>query len=129
MDHEEQKQMQKETIYFLEWIAQESGFTENQILENMRPENQKWDSNMNVPIEFFIKDKKNIDRWVGKLFDWEFSMLKPDELFWEDIYDDWENILKSNKYNIEFSRYPIEDWRIIKSKKKVKVKVKSKLKI
>ena len=37
MDHKKQK----ETLYFLEWIAQESGFNEDQILENMRPENQK----------------------------------------------------------------------------------------
>jgi len=32
----------KKEIYFLEWLAQASGFSEEQILENMKPENQKW---------------------------------------------------------------------------------------
>jgi hypothetical protein len=119
--------MQKETIYFLEWLSQETGFTENQLLENMRPENQRWS---------YAKPYKSINEFLettyennycSKIFKWDSSILKSDEFYWKIISSRWIKLTESNKYNIEFSRYPIEDWKIVKSPKKIKVK--SKLKI
>ena len=124
MEHLEQK----ETIYFLEWLSQESGFTENQILENMMPVNQsKEREGKYISVEEFIEfyEKKF---WLGNLFHWKESFLKPEYYFWENLDDKWYNIIYSYKYNIEFSRYPIENWRIMKSTKKIKIKSK-KLKI
>jgi len=121
--------MQKKTIYFLEWIAQESGFSEDQILENMKPENQRWDSNDCILIEEFYKNNiEDICRWVGKLFSWDKSFLKPGYHFWEKIYDKWYDLVEANKYNFEFSRYPIVNWKIVKPFEKIKIKSK-KLKI
>ena len=120
--------MQKETIYFLEWIAEKSGFTENQILENMRPENQCWEEFYDLEY-FTIEEFKKIipEKYLLEAFYWDSSMLKPDELFWEDIHFEWDELVNSNKYNIEFSRYPIENWEMKTPPKKIKVK--SKLKI
>ena len=124
MDHEEQK----ETIYFLEWLAHESGFTENQILNNMRPENQKWVIEQNFfSIKNFLEKRTGKLNWINYLFNWSESILNVNYYFWRNLSRKWEYLVESNKYNIEFSRYPIEDWKIVKSPKKIKVK--SKLKI
>ena len=121
MEHLEQK----ETIYFLEWIAKESGFTENQILENMMPENNKWfDSHKYNSIEEFLKDKIDSSGWVNNIFYWEESFLKPDYYFWDKIFDKWYNLVKANEYNFEFSRYSIENWKIVKPTEKIKIKSK-----
>ena len=125
MGHKEQKQ--KETIYFLEWLAYESGFTENQILENMKPENQKWiRATPDESINKFLETTSKIN-FCSKIFKWKDSFLKPNYYFWKNINYKWEKISDSDKYNIEFSRYPIKNWKIIELPKKVKVK--SKLKI
>ena len=118
----------KKTIYFLEWIAQESGFTIDQILENMRPENQKWESPDYLLINDFYKNKDDACRWVGKLFFWEGSFLNQEYQFWDNIYMKWSDLVDSKRYNIEFSRYPIENWELIKPVETIKVKEK-KLKI
>ena len=117
-----------ETIYFLEWLAKKSGFSEDQILENMRPENQKWDSDDYISIKEFYKNN-NTCKWVNKLFFWEKSFLKPDYGFWIKFYNKWYDLVKANEYNFEFSRYPIKDWKLIKPTEpfeKVKIKIKSK---
>ena len=128
MEHEEHLK-HVETIYFLEWLSKESGFTENQLLSNMKPENQKWnDYNSYNSIEEFLKIKSDTSNWIIALFTWGRSFLKPDYNFWRNLDIKWYNLVKANEYNFEFSRYPIENWRIMKSTKKIKVKSK-KLKI
>ena len=125
MDHEEQK----ETLYFLEWIAHESGFTEDQILENMMPANQKWDDlKPYTSIEEYHKFRKyDNNEFIYKLFNWPKSFLEPSYDFWYKIHKKIIILVNSNNYNIEFSRYPIKNWKVVKPPKKVKVK--SKLKI
>ena len=119
---------QKETIYFLEWLSQESGFTENQILENMKPSNQKW-ANIEPydSIENYIFENIEFD-YCTQLFSWKNSFLKPDHNFWENINFKWETIIDSKNYHIEFSRYPIKNWKLKIPFEKIKVKSK-KLKI
>ena len=120
---------QKETIYFLEWLSQESGFTENQILENMMPVNNKWfDLHKYNSIKEFLKDKIDSSGWVNNIFYWEESFLNPDHNFWSNFNNKWYNLVKANEYNIEFSRYPIENWKIVKPTEKVKIKIKIKSK-
>jgi len=115
-----------ETMYFLEWLAQESGFTENQILENMRPGNHHKEIIRYNSIEEFL-EKTSSAYWIADIFQWSESFLKPDANFWRKMYPKWQNLVDSERYNIEFSRYPIENWRIVKPQKKIKIK--SKLKI
>ena len=98
---------QKETIYFLEWLVQESGFSEGQILENMKPENQRWNINKCTLIEDFYINTEKKYKWVSKLFCWKESFLKPEYYFWENIYMKWYDLVDSKRYNIVFSRYPI----------------------
>ena len=119
--------MQKETIYFLERLAHESGFTEDQILENMKPENQKWiDKLQYSSIKEFIRISFAED-YIREIFLWEKSFLKPDYHFWNKIRYKWYDLADSDNYYIEFSRYPIKNWRLKILPKKIKVK--SKLKI
>ena len=118
---------QKKTMYFLEWIAQESGFTENQILSNMKPSKQRWQKIKYFSITEFI-DSFSIANYVIRIFHWENSFLKPDEFYWDKIHSKWGKLLYEDEYNIKFSRYPINNWKIVKPIEKVKIKSK-KLKI
>jgi hypothetical protein len=76
----------------------------------------------------FYKNKDDACRWVGKLFFWEGSFLNQEYQFWDNIYMKWSDLVDSKRYNIEFSRYPIENWELIKPVETIKVKEK-KLKI
>jgi hypothetical protein len=125
----------RKEIYFLEWVAQASGFDENQILENMKPENQKWISSINnyYTIEDFIE--KEIACWVSRLFYWDRSILNSLYEFWNKIDVKWKRnfiFYKKNNYKFIFSKYPILNWKIqMKSSLKFqKIKIKeNKLKI
>ena len=116
-------QNKKETIYFLQWLAKESDFTETQILENMKPENQKWgEVNYYKSAKDFVDENYNAQEyWLSDLFLWEQSILNPDHDFWSNINVKWEGIVYLlNKYTIEFSKYPIKNWKIVKETKKDK---------
>ena len=109
-------------IYFLQWLSKESGFTENQILENMKPENHGWDDRINYSSlrDFKNKEFKKI-QWLENLFLWERSILKPDFEFWDDINTQWRSINTIIKpQNIKFSSSKIKNWKIIKETKKDK---------
>ena len=123
MEHLNQEE-QKETIYFLEWLSKESGFTKNQILENMRPENQRWDDlKPYKTIEEYHETRKNKDNeYLYKLFHWKFSILNDDHYFWDDINAKWLKLVKSNKYNIDFCNSLIINWKIIDTAKNIKTK-------
>ena len=122
----------KKEIYFLEWLAQASGFTEEQILENMKPENQKWISSYNKYVNIEEYQKKDIYAWVGGLFYWRRSILNTHD-FWNEIDEKWKRIYRQfekNNYKFIFSKYPILNWKIqkydYKNLKKNKLKIKNK---
>ena len=116
----------KQTLYFLQWLSRESGFTENQILENLKSKNQGWaELNNYNSIEEFLKKYNSYQYWLGKGFCWENSLLKPDYEFWENLYDKFSIIINSENYNIEFSKYPIKNWEIIKKETKETKSVKN----
>jgi hypothetical protein len=118
----------KKTIYFLEWLAKESGFLEDQILENMKPENTGWNEiNSYCSIKEFIEHVSKL-RYLVNAFNWRNSFLKPEYIFWGKINNKWFDLVDDGVYNIEFSEYPIKNWRVNKFTKKIKVKSK-KLKI
>ena len=107
----------KKEIYFLEWLSQASGFTEEQILKNMKPQNQKW--GRNVYLYKTIDEIKNRSRyeWLHLLFFWKESFLNNSEFFWANIEYDWVALLKqysSKNYKVLFSKYPILNWKIQK---------------
>jgi len=79
---------EKETIYFLQWLSKESGFTENQILENMKPENHGWDDRINYSSlrDFKNKEFKKI-QWLENLFLWEKSILNNDFVICDRFFD------------------------------------------
>ena len=121
---------EKKTIYFLQWLSKESGFTENQILENMKPENQGWDDINYNSIEEFLEKENDSRYWFTNLFLWENSFLKPNISFWNRIDNKLDTLLYSNEYNIVFSKYLIKNWKIVKKIKETKeVKLIKNLKI
>ena len=110
----------KKEIYFLEWLSKESGFSENQILENMRPENQKWNDKIREYRSIEEFQKNNFYDWIIKLFLWKNSFLNKNEFFWSNICYNWSSLLDyylSENYKIKFSKYSINDWKIQKINK------------
>ena len=119
----------KNEFYFLEWLAQATGFTEEQILENMKPENQGWKNNNNVYYSINEFKKKDVYDWIDKIFSWEKSFLNNEEFFWANFSFDWSALLDhylSKNYRIKFSKYPIKDWKIQKIKEIKTFRVKEK---
>ena len=125
IDHE------KKEIYFLEWLAQASGFSEEQILENMKPENQKWsDKNfIYYSIDEYFDTIDYPEDYLAKIFDWQKSFLKPDYLFWDTIYEKWiKNIKKYRSYKILFThlKIDVDSFKLNNLVLKEKLKIKSK---
>ena len=102
----------KKEIYFLEWLAQASGFSEEQILENMKPENQKWEFDISTyySLKEYLKSVKIKKDHVAYIFDWKNSFLKSDNLFWAKLSLVWCSLLNEySEYRIKFSRYKIDN--------------------
>ena len=60
------------TIYFLDWLSQESGFSVPQLVEAMKPENQGWENNhfkYKSVNEFF--EKYDPIKYVYYIFNWK----------------------------------------------------------
>ena len=81
-----------EQIYFLEWLAKESGFSESALLKQMLPKYQKWNDLTPLSFKEIIAHSKY--NWLGSSFNWERSFLKPSFKFWEEIDIKWRNLLK-----------------------------------
>jgi hypothetical protein len=119
----------KKEIYFLEWLAQASGFTEEQILKNMKPENQKWsyglnDSRTYLNVDQFIKEKKAIE-YMNYLFKWNKSILFAKYRFWQDIDNNWIDLIENKDYlgyEIKFSNLRINSEIFKIEKEKIKIK-------
>ena len=96
----------KKEIYFLEWLAQATGFTEEQILENMKPENQKWSRSKNThqTISEYLDNVIYAEDYITELFNWEKSILIPSFYSWEIFRKKWlETVLKHKNFKIKFS--------------------------
>ena len=114
----------KKEIYFLEWLANESNFTENQILENMKPENQRWDDEKFIyySINEYLDSVDYPEDYMSKIFDWQKSFLKSDYLFWNFFYEKWIDFLKKYRsYKILFSKSKINYYKF-----KIESKIKNK---
>jgi len=115
----------RKEIYFLEWLSYKSKFSVEQILRNMRPENQKWSRNTYLYKTIDeIKDRSCYD-WLHLLFFWKESFLNDSEFFWVDIEYDWIALLDQflpKKYKVLFSKYPIKNW---KTQKIINLKIKN----
>jgi hypothetical protein len=107
-------------IYFLEWLAKESGFSESALLKQMLSYYQKWDPRSSQFIKHILKFCK-FD-WLGYAFSWRESYLNNNYDFWLNIDDKWRKLLKeisSEEYkNIKFSKKPINEY-LNKNKTKI----------
>jgi hypothetical protein len=107
-------------IYFLEWLAKESGFSESALLKQMLPKYQKWNDLTPLSFKEIIAHSKY--NWLGSSFNWERSFLKPSFKFWEEIDIKWRNLLKEisleDYKNIKFSKKSIKEY-LNKNKTKI----------
>jgi len=119
-------------IYFLEWIAQASGFSEEQLfLQFTKPYIQKEPmGTISERYSYYLNKSNKID-WLMNGFYWDDSFLKPNHEFWSKIDNKWrEEIKHLPTEKIWFSkRNFIELWDLYINKKKdipEKIKVKEK---
>ena len=118
---------EKKEIYFLEWLSKESGFSENQILKNMKPENQGWANNSFIfySLEEYLNSIECLEDYLSKIFDWGKSFIEPNYYFWDSLYHYWIKTVKKYKdFKIKFSNLEIDyyKFKIKESDKKLKVK-------
>jgi hypothetical protein len=113
----------KKEIYFLEWLVQATGFTEEQILENMKPENQKWPRSENIhhTLLEYLDNVVYTEDYITELFNWEKSMLIPSFFSWEIFRKKWvRTVLKHSNFKIKFSCSVIDNnsFKLIRSSSK-----------
>jgi hypothetical protein len=80
------------TIYFLDWLSQESGFSVPELVKEIK--NELW---LSISIQELIdKSIKNgsVNNLIDYLFDWEYNDLNDDFWFWSRISKKWENYIK-----------------------------------
>ena len=137
------KENKKRTLYFLDWLKEEYDIDPNIWLDNMRPENnggnQETFYNRFKNIEDFLYlDGRKLDaeHYIDYSFLWEYTdkhildlldrknlSISDLDVIWVNICDSIENknfSVKFEKYKdyevIDFSKYPIADYKLIKPK-------------
>jgi hypothetical protein len=128
-------------IYFLEWLAQESGFPKEKLFKQIVQElitNYEKKHNKKIKFEevknlLFNHFKNNYkSNWLMSAFVWKKSFLKPDYNFWSKIHDKWVEKYLENEYKnkkIYFSEENIDDLLKLtykKSDKSDRIKIKKK---
>ena len=118
------------TIYFLDWLSKESGFSVPELVEAMKPENQGWASeNFVYSSPHIIFKIASVYELVEFLFDWEHNILKKDFKFWRRISVKWIEYIKqfntpTTNLKIKFSKnYEISNDFKIKPKQLFETKI------
>jgi hypothetical protein len=119
--------MKGRTIYFLDWIEENSGLSKNEFLENMKPENQGWEDNSRYyySINEFFRKNSSFRNWLYNAFGWLKSKYKPKikindkyvETSWHYLDKLWNEFISENinKYVFKFAREDIQNFKIIET--------------
>jgi len=99
---------EKETVYFIEWLAKKANVYEDKILEQYHPDNQNWTSGESLSYSSLVS-YSNMNEWLLDGFNWQYSIIKLDQITWTVIHNDWNKICSNNQKNIKFCRYKLDE--------------------